>query len=486
MRDREFISSLKKGTSMSDDSEAEGEAGRVVTAEADGVRVEKTFERDEFPVPVVSFVVSSTADDPVELRLTDQIPESFEMEHVGFHPDFDSEKWTAYRDHRVEFACTLEPGAEQRTVYGVRLDDEETIDDFLAEPTLERRDETSDSDPDDVLGRETNQLVREALAGDEVPGVDGSLAPGDDDVAAALDRMPDVDETPGDDEVDADAGEDDEGADEGAALSVDVSLDADDGADGDDGADVTEDGADGDDGADPAPRAVDEDLPPASVPADEDAPEDALVESVASALAAELRAGNVDDDDVETLRDHLDVPGSEPAVPKSVDVRLRRVQSKLGELDAYTEALEEFLDENGTGEELVVGFREDVEALQDEVATLADDIAAVEATQSDLREEVDDVDAKVDERAEGLESTLAEQRTDFEDRLADVDAAVDAVDDDVADLTERLDALESEVADVEAAEAEELESLESDVAELREEIASFREFRDRMKSAFGE
>lgn len=453
---------------MSDDPDSEG--GRIVAVEADGVTVEKTFERDEFPVPVVSFILSSAADDPVEIRLTDNIPESFEMEHVGFHPDFDSEKWTAYRDHRVEFVCTLDPGEEKRTVYGVRLDDEETIDDFLGEPTVERSDETEKSDPDDVLGRETNQLVRDALAGDDVPGVDGSLEPSDDDVAAALD-----------DGAAADAADDD-GV---GAVGVEGEMDESDER-------VAEGQADGGGKPDgrPAPRSVASALSPAVVRAEGGGePEDALVESVASSLAAELRAGNVDDDDVETLRKHLDASGP-TSIPKSVEVRLTRLQSKIADLDAYTGALEEFLDENGTGEEIVTGFREDVETLEEEVAAVEDELADVRTTQTDLREDVDDVDAKLEERTEKLESSLEEQRTELADRLdtlqSDLESDVGAVDEDVVDLNDRVDALEADVSEFEAAEAEELSALESEVEELREDIENFRGFRDRMKNAFGE
>jgi predicted nucleic acid-binding Zn-ribbon protein len=487
---------------MSDDSDAEGAGGRVVTVEADGVRVEKTFERDEFPVPVVSFVLTSSADEPVDVRLTDGVPESFAMEHVGFHPDFDSENWTAYRDHRVEYVCTLDPGDERRTVYGVRLDDERSTDEFLGEPSLERRDERADGDPEDILGRETNQVVRDALAGDEVPGVDGSLSAADEDVANALDA---------DDTGEQEADGDDEATD-GETLDLeppqeeaadDETDDEPDGAepDGAEGDEAEPDGAEGDDTDEdsessdaPAPRAVDADLSPAAVRSDdEEAVDSALVESVAAALAAELRAGNVDDDDVETLREHLDAPAEEPSIPTSVDVRLRRIQSRVSELDAYTDALAEFLDENGTGEEIVEGFRADVAAVEDELGAMEDELRTLEADQAAVKEDLADVEAAVDDRTEALEAEIAELtggvtedvdsvRTD----LDSVESDLGAVDEDVETLSVRLEELEAEVAEVEAAEAEELDSLASEVEKLRADVESFREFRERMRNAFGE
>ena len=489
---------------MSDDSDAEG--GRVVTVEADGVRVEKTFERDEFPVPVVSFVFSSAADESVDVRLTDDIPESFAMEHVGFHPDFDSENWTAYRDHRVEYVCTLAPDDEVRTVYGVRLDDDRSTDEFLGEPALERRDETADGDPEDVLGRETNQLVRDALAGDEMPGVEGSLGAADDDVADALESVDAGEEGAEADEQEADVDEGetdvDDGATDGEALDLEPpGEDADDGVDDEDDASDPEELDDEAEATDettespdaPAPRAVDADLSPATVRSDDDeeSVDSALVESVAAVLAAELRAGNVADDDVETLREHLDVPAEEPSVPTSV--RLRRVQSRVSELDAYTDALAEFLDENGTGEEIVDGFRADVAEVEDELAAMEDELQALEAGQTAVREDLDGVEAAVDDRVEALEAEVAERTSEVGDRVEDVrtdletvESDLGAVDEDVETLSIRLEELEAEVAEGEAAEAEELDSLASEVENLRADVESFREFRERMRDAFGE
>ena len=476
---------------MSSDSDAEGAGERVVTVEADGVRVEKTFERDEFPVPVVSFVISSSADEPVEIRLTDEIPESFPMEHVGFHPDFDSENWTAYRDHRVEFVCTLEPGGEQRTVYGVRLDENEEMADFLGEPALERRGDTTDGDPDDILGRETNQLVRDALAGDEVPGVEGGSGADDEAVAAAF--ATDENDATADDDSDEEATDEEE---------IDTEEDTDSDEEEDESAD--EEAEDEDEGADesvPQPRTADSALTPALVRSDEEDDEvdvsAALVESVAAALAAELRAGTVDDDDVATLRDHLDVADATSEVPKSLDVRLRRVQSKVADLDAYTAALEDFLDENGSGEELIVGFREDVSEVEEELEAIEDELTALRSDQTALEEDIEDVESTVEERATELEATVAERTSELDERMeavrSDLGSDIDTVESDLGEVDEeverlssRIESLEADVTEAEVAEAEELDSLASDVADLEEELADLREFRDRMRNAFGD
>ncbi|MFC6988552.1 hypothetical protein ACFQJD_07215 [Haloplanus sp. GCM10025708] len=145
-----------------------------VTVREDDVDVVKSFAADRFPVPAITFTISSAADEPVHLRLVDEIPDSFSMEGIGFHPDYESDNWTAYRDHRVEYVRTLEPGEEVETVYGVRVDDLDRVEEFVREPTVELLDESATSGgADGVLGRDTTQVVRDALAGDQgLPGLD--------------------------------------------------------------------------------------------------------------------------------------------------------------------------------------------------------------------------------------------------------------------------------------------------------------------------
>ncbi|MFC7080489.1 hypothetical protein [Halorussus caseinilyticus] len=109
----------------------------VVTTNESGVVVEKSFEGDEFAVPAIKFVIRCERDERATLRLADDIPEEFPMDNVGFHPDYENDNWTAYKDHRVEFERELEPGEELVTVYGVRLADGDDPSTFLGTPSIE-------------------------------------------------------------------------------------------------------------------------------------------------------------------------------------------------------------------------------------------------------------------------------------------------------------------------------------------------------------
>jgi hypothetical protein len=389
------------------------------------VRVGKAFEPDRFPVPAIAFEIESLADEPIRIRLVDDIPESFPMEGVGFHPDYEGDNWTAYRDNRVAYERTIEPGEAVLTVYGIRIDDPEEAEDFLDNPEIELIEHGEAAATGDVLGRETTQVVRDALSSDESGGLgelgSGALLDDDDgdgDAPEPRDRAEDsitvtgeMDELEEDDDTEAgemDEPEEDDEPEADETVSSSAAAEALD------------------------PRSGGDDTAPATVAdaaeTDDEVPA-AAAESVAATLAAEIRAGAVDDDDLAVLQEAF-----EGEVPTSVDVRVGRLQSQIEDLLAYRDALADFLDENGTAEEVVGELSEDLHELTD--------------------------------RVDALESTLAEADDDREALHEDVSAVTDRVD----DVADRVDGVATDLDD--------LESIEDELDDLRD-------FRDRLSSAFG-
>jgi polyhydroxyalkanoate synthesis regulator phasin len=463
---------------MADDPGPEAGLDDVVTVTEGDLTVEKRFSADEFPVPAVEFVIRSTADEPVDVRLTDSVPESFPMEGIGFHPDYDSDGWTAYRDHRVEYERTLEPGAEVTTVYGIRIDDPEEARPFLGRPRIERLSAGDAAEsPEDVLGRDTTRSVRDALAGDEP--ADAETEPPVDDVAAALDDEPgpieEIEEAEPEPEPLDDLDEPD---------TEPEPLD-----------DLDEPGTPAN--GDAEPRRVDPDLRPAVTRTADGESDDAGGEdagptpaatpgSVAAALAAEIRAGEVGADDVETLRDALasPAPEPEPSVPRSVEVRIDRLQNRTEDLAAYTDALEEFIDEEGTGAAVVEGVRSDLDGVRADVAAVEERLAAVEETDERLADRLDDARADLDAAAERLSavesdvSGLVERVETAENDLDALRTTVEGLEASVADLEGETDA------SVESVE-ERVDELRADVRDLESELDELRAFRERMRDAFG-
>jgi archaellum component FlaC len=422
-----------------------------VTMTTGEVRVGKAFEADRFPVPAIAFEVESLADEPIRIRLVDDIPESFPMEGVGFHPDYEGDNWTAYRDNRVAYERTLDPGESVLTVYGIRIDDPNEADDFLDDPEIELIEHGEAAATGDVLGRETTQVVRDALSGDESSDL-GDLEAGslldEDDTPAPRDRNADAVSVvgPRDEGVTPiDTDSDDEDADDdapdavpsaAAADALDPRSGADDGAAAELEPEPDPDSEDGTGTTDDAGAAG------SSTPAPSD--------SIAATLAAEIRAGTVDDDDLAVLQEAF---GGE--VPTSVDVRVGRLQSQIEDLLAYRDALADFLDENGTAEEVVGEVSEELHDLTDRVDSLEASLAEADDDRAAIREEV---------------SSLTDRVGDVDDRIGTVETELDDLQSTAETLDERLDAVEE---------------LESDIEDIEAELDDLRDFRDRLSSAFG-
>jgi predicted nucleic acid-binding Zn-ribbon protein len=578
----------------------ESDVDRTVVVSDDDVRVEKSFAREEFPVPAIKFRLVSERDEPVHVRLVDRIPEEFPMEGIGFHPDYESDNWTAYKDHRVEYERTLEPEETTVTVYGIRLEESSDVAGFLGEPVLERPPvpgETPEDRPgagvDDILGSDRSQLVRDALQGngrlanpETTP--DAADDPGVEPLADADAEGSDPDEEPiaaepadaaGDSATDAGADDaaDEPDAPEPRSVASDltpavheapdsvapVDPTADSEADTDDDADSTDEGTEEPDVADKGteePDAADEGTQESDV-ADEGTEEPVAAEAVAgtdadgyvdigaegdaapaggaaaadgglaATLAAEIRAGEVSEADLETLRGELD-----SGLPRSADVRIRRLQSQFADLEAYTDAIEEFIDDEGTGAELVERLDAELEAVTTELEELQDGLDAAAEDRGAIRDGIDDLegdlaatDERLDdvdeiavaaadgvddlhERADAIEGHLDDVESDVGDLVEDIDDVVGDIDDVAADLDDTddyvsrldndLETVRAEVSAVDDDLEEARTSLSADIADLRaevtaltdelerldaieSEIADLQTFRDRLNSAFG-
>ncbi|WP_224335919.1 hypothetical protein [Haloprofundus halobius] len=533
----------------------ESDHGEAVSVSAGGVTVEKTFAADEFPVPAVKFVVRSERDDHVDVRLSDDIPESFSMERVGFHPDYESANWTAYEDQLVEYERSLEPHEEVLTVYGVRVDDGDDISAFLTDPTLETIVPGDDS-VEEVVGADSSRPVRTALADDAtaLPGLDGDdplsadsedvSSESSDDVSEPLeledpladdplvetsDAVPE-EASPQADDASTEEPTDDEA--EPIALEdpfadpdeVGVETDALDSESGDavdespvgggddpqklDAPDVPDAPSAGE--LSPVPRSLSTDLTAAVVarPSDADplgeqfdhesttsvavdadsetesevGPHSDAVEAavpsprsetgVAGALADEIRSGDVDEDDLELLREELDL-----GLPRSVDVRIRRLQSQMDDLEAYSDALATFLDENGTAEELVSGLRTELDTLSATADRLESELDVLREERDDLDSAVENVDGRVDRvssRLDGVDESVIAVADD-----------VESLDDEMGEVRGDLAELDARIVSVEELGADERAELKAELDAIEEELEELDAFRDRLSSVFG-
>ncbi|WP_436926108.1 hypothetical protein [Halosimplex amylolyticum] len=181
----------------------------------------------------------------------------------------------------------------------------------------------------------------------------------------------------------------------------------------------------------PGASAPDESTGPA-VPTQPE-PHDSVVER----FAEELRRDEPSSQAVATLRSHLGADTS-----GSVDAKLDHCMTRIGELDAYVDALEAFLDDEGTAEQVLGEVRDDLRTVEAHVEDVERRVESVEKAQSRLDNRLASVEADLDEVAEldhavdDLDATVTETRAELTDAVAEVEAEVAALGDDLESVEE--------------------------------------------------
>jgi len=408
-----------------------------VSVSSDGVTVDKRFEEDEFPVPAIAFEISSTRSETVTVVVVDEVPEDVAVEDLGFHPEYGSEYWNIDED-TITFEREIEANSEYTTVYGIRATGTDNVEQFLTEPVIESVDPPLDES--DVVDEGSSDVVRDVISGDSdsVPGLEDDEEDDADD--ADVDTL---------DLKDPNAPDEPATSDGGSTIESGGSSDS--------GGEVTLDVADAD--------------------------------SLVAALATEIRNGNVDGEDVKLLRKAFDLAAEDSG---SVDARIQRLQTEVADLLAYTDALEEFLDENGTGDELIDDLRTEVESFQsdlEEVRELAssheealsgieETVEGVESSMSALESDMDDVLDDVDSVRGDVDSVQTDVNSVQTD-VSSVESEIDEVSQSVDDVESELDDLESQVGDID------VEEVKGDIDEIESEITELKEWREQLSSVIG-
>jgi hypothetical protein len=469
---------------MSDDSVPDEE----VRIETEVLDLRKRASRSSTEYPVFEYRIDYRGSSPGELALAESLPDGLDESDVEFHPDFHGENWSCDGE-RAFFEIMVPEAQVVETKFGLSVDDPAAVETVLSPPlvtvddlnTGERIASLSADDAETVVPGDggmapvepepVSDAVRDIILGDEgaetapdpetltadadeseeaivadatgdgefvaaAPATDGdgsngsdgsdggdeadrtAAAPlgdpdppdGDDLVAEAVDAVVSSAETDAEDgRLDESEGDPGEAADDRTAAASAVGSES----DGDEEVDT-----DGDEEAD-----TDGDAGASAL-----APPPGGGESVGAALAAELRAGEIPEADVELLRGRLNL-----TVAESDAVRLRDLQTRYHDLEAYTEALSAFVDEHGDADGVLADLQRDVERLDGELAAL-----------SAAGERLDDLERRLDERPDG-----DELRERVDGVVADLDAAERRLGDRVSGVEERLSTLEATVEELE-------------------------------------
>lgn len=373
----------------------------VVTAAGEGITVEKSFEPDDFPVPAIAFVVSSDRNEAVSIRLADDIPDDVEPENIGFHPKYGAEFWDV-EDDSIVFEREIEAGEEYTTVYGLRGGGADLAAKFMSaprlesvDPPLEEGDEDEPVDPPLEEDSENEPVTSPLEEGGENESVDPEDRPDPIDLDTGDSTEIDVeDSSDPETEGSAEPGDDpiaDEAQVDTSEIEIDSSTEE----------PTAREGIDTEDGSEPPVQPTGD-------------------SQLLEALATEIRAADPDDPDLRTLRDAL---GLDP-VRASVETRIEHLQSSVADLEAYTEALEEFLDENGDAQQLIEDVRSEYEettARLDAVEELAEDATdSAESIEEHFEAELAELDAEIEALQADIDTLSADlsEVTEMRTRLA--------------------------------------------------------------------
>lgn len=410
-----------------------------ITERVDGVELCKYYETEEFELPSVVYTFSSRQPDNVEIHLEEVLPEELDPEHVGFHPDYGRDQWEVVEDG-LEFDYELDAGEEYRTVLAVIPASDVDVRQLVTEPaTFEIASE----------GR------REIEA---VPGgsSEGASIADEGSTEEVFTRSTSTDEGHGDgpgggplplDLADPNGTMNDPSSNattDGSGLPPQNIETSDGDIDGDsDEVNVPGQGDPRDDGSGTEDGGV-----PMGEDSDTAITEEASI-SIGEKLAAELEAGTLSEEAEETIRRRL--LAEERPVPGSVDARLDQLQNDVSRLRAYTNALEEFLDEEGSAEEIIARFDEQMRSFEDELASMEEGMGSFETELVSFEEDLRTVEqeiASLEGNVETIENDLQTVDDDVravEDEVETVGEAVERVNEDVEMVTEDVESVEVDV-----------------------------------------
>ncbi len=146
-------------------------------------------------------------------------------------------------------------------------------------------------------------------------------------------------------------------------------------------------------------------------------------QSILNELAAELERDDFSHEAWKTVSDKL------TAHDGSTDARIKHLQEEVTDLAAYTDALEEFLNEQGTAQQLLTEVRDELSTLHDDIEAINDrmntqsndidslthDIQTLEAGITDVRDTLHQMD-----ELETRLTTLEDELTHLQDELDDL------------------------------------------------------------------
>lgn len=86
----------------------------------------------------IKFRITSNAEERVEFRLIEDLPDDIRISDIGLNPDYHADKWDNYPEqNRLVFKDQIDPGEQITTLWGIRSSSPNDLQSLLTEPTIE-------------------------------------------------------------------------------------------------------------------------------------------------------------------------------------------------------------------------------------------------------------------------------------------------------------------------------------------------------------
>jgi predicted nucleic acid-binding Zn-ribbon protein len=482
---------------------SERDRGTERVTSADGVTVEQRYTDTEFELPSVVFTLTSEREEPVEVRFV--VPD-IDAERVGFHPRFRNDGWVVDSEQLV-FEAAVDPGEEMKTLYALDTNEwavfERAIESLSIElvaplQTVEPGQETvvrnigkkaagtgpsSKQSPDAVADEgqasDGGEVVPPETAQQEAP-----VGPATANNRAPVDLPPDssaAGDTPSEDSGPA-------GTTTAGETPADGSL-PDDSRAGDTGKRARGGEQGSSTGGKPSGAG---DTAAGGRP---DSRTGQVTDRATDALVEEL-LDRLDDGDLSPVhRDRLAqrVAGERGGADRA---RLASLQTRVSDIEAFTDPIEQLLDQHGPPAPALDAFEERlaaVETLEERVEELEERVETVDDHDEHIEhldDRVETVDGRVGALGDDLEADLASVESEIEtvqERLGTLETAVETAREEASGASERAEGVEESLATVEKqldGLETQLEGFADDWESVEENITALQEWRTDLAQTF--
>lgn len=336
----------------------------------------KGLETDRYELPTVTYWITTQRDTSLRLRLREQLPEEISQTEVRF-PSLYVDDWTVEESH-LRYESRIEPGEALVTTFGIKTDNPAQLDVFDGCPAVEVAPVVSAPKESEQVWRDIPQdniVYQETQTGEQTSAKTSVITDGGERSTTAGASSPPVD----DDQSETGSSSIETSSADDLAATIPTLNDS----------DTSEDHSS-------SPRdELEESGHAVSFDGDQQATGDIVDEFLTA-----LQNTSLSKEQQETLREAIRFDTDE-----SMNARIQHCQTQLSDLEAYIDPLEEFLDEEGFGQQLIKEVQGKLTVLEEEVTVLESTVTTTISKQEELETQFDDIERTVDAQMSEFDET---------------------------------------------------------------------------------